>query len=299
MQLISTEKLVPNGYNPNQVSDEDFKNLIDRIENAGFLESNPILVRPVDSENGKYEIVDGEHRWKAAKQLGIKEVPCDVREMDDLEAQRHCVIRNMDRGTPDYFKLSKLFNDNLEKGLQQKDLVKQYGFSKGAVSHIVSIYPQLKDIEQELYRYNFSNKDLMNIARIREDSFRYAFVKYICRTRMESSDIQVIASRCNRISDYIDEKTQKYLFSWDEIPGNDNGKLIDFLEKNFNIDWVKTAKIQKIDDGKTIRVYTEKNSLLLKLNDEKTEVNLKIDEGGTDDLPLPSVFKSVVSISSQ
>ena len=73
------------------------------------------------------------------------------------------------------------------------------------------------------------------------------------------------------------------MFSWDEIAGNDNGRLIEYLTQNFDIDWVKTAKIEKIDDDKTIRVSTERNSLSLRLS-EKTKVNLKIDDGRSDEL---------------
>lgn len=67
------------------------------------------------------------------------------------------------------------------------------------------------------------------------------------------------------------------LFNWDGIPGNDNGKLIEILKEDLDIDWVENAKIEKIDDN-TIRVYTEENSLSLKLNNEKTKVNLEIDD---------------------
>lgn len=72
-----------------------------------------------------------------------------------------------------------------------------------------------------------------------------------------------------------------YLFSWDEIPGNDNGILVEFLRSMYDIDWVITAKIEKIDDGMTINVSTEKNSLSLRLNYERTKVNLKIDDSRT------------------
>lgn len=75
--------------------------------------------------------------------------------------------------------------------------------------------------------------------------------------------------------------SELYLFSWDEVPGNDNGRLIDFLKKNLGIDWIKTVNIEKIHDGMTIRVSTEKNFLSLKLNNEKTNVNLEIDDGRT------------------
>ncbi|KAB2948279.1 MAG: Patatin-like phospholipase [Candidatus Methanoperedens nitroreducens] len=74
-----------------------------------------------------------------------------------------------------------------------------------------------------------------------------------------------------------------YLFSWDEIPGNDSVRLIDFLKKNYNIDWLKTAKIEKIDDNKTIRASVEGNYLSLSLNNEKNKANLKIDDVRTDE----------------
>lgn len=81
---------------------------------------------------------------------------------------------------------------------------------------------------------------------------------------------------------------QAYLFCWDEIDkiqGNDNKELIEFLKQKYDVYWVEIAKIKKIDDGKTIKASTEKEKkiLTLKLNDEKTKVDLKIDDGKTDE----------------
>lgn len=77
---------------------------------------------------------------------------------------------------------------------------------------------------------------------------------------------------------------EAHLFSWDDIPGNDNGRLIKFLKQKFDIEWVETAKIEKIDLDKTIKVSNEKNCILLKLNDNKTEVDLIIDDVISDKL---------------
>ena len=79
------------------------------------------------------------------------------------------------------------------------------------------------------------------------------------------------------------EFLNSFLFSWDEISENGEG-LINFLKWNYSIDWVKTAKIEKIDDNKTIRITKEKNFLSLRLNNEKTKVNLEIDDGRTEEL---------------
>ena len=78
------------------------------------------------------------------------------------------------------------------------------------------------------------------------------------------------------------EEKGEYLFSWDEIPGNDNGKLIEFLKQKFEIDLLKTAEIEKINNGNTIKVTTKINHLSLNLNQEKTEVIFTIDYDWTD-----------------
>jgi hypothetical protein len=67
------------------------------------------------------------------------------------------------------------------------------------------------------------------------------------------------------------------VFNWDEIPGEDNGRLMKYLMKGVGIDWGKNAKIEKIDNNKTIMVSTQIKSLSLKLNDAKSEVVLEID----------------------
>lgn len=74
-----------------------------------------------------------------------------------------------------------------------------------------------------------------------------------------------------------------YLFSWDSIPGSGNDGLIEFLNRYFGIEGVKTANIEKSDNGRTIKLSTEKNSLSLMLNNENTKVNLKIDDGRNDE----------------
>ncbi len=73
----------------------------------------------------------------------------------------------------------------------------------------------------------------------------------------------------------------KFLFSWNEVPGNYNCRLVEFLEKQFDAGWVKTANIEKIDNDKTIKISSEKSYFLLRLDDEETKVDLKIDDGRT------------------
>ncbi|MCE8427102.1 MAG: putative baseplate assembly protein [Candidatus Methanoperedens sp.] len=84
----------------------------------------------------------------------------------------------------------------------------------------------------------------------------------------------------------------EYLFRWDQIsdenssqnpsPENDNQRIRDVLILKYRIDWVKKGKIDKLIPD-TIRISDEKNSILIKLNSDKTKAILTIDDGRTDE----------------
>jgi hypothetical protein len=70
-----------------------------------------------------------------------------------------------------------------------------------------------------------------------------------------------------------------YLFNWDNVPGDDNEKLKEFLRDDFGIKWTENAKIRKFNDGKTIRILKDKNSAEIKINEKKEEATLNIGDG--------------------
>lgn len=78
------------------------------------------------------------------------------------------------------------------------------------------------------------------------------------------------------------EKELEYSLEWDEIPGKDGDRLIQYLEQNFHIVWVRIAIFEKTDENNTVKLSSEKNNLTLSLNDKRTSLNIKIDDGRTD-----------------
>lgn len=78
----------------------------------------------------------------------------------------------------------------------------------------------------------------------------------------------------------------RYLFSWESVPGDDNEKLIRFLIDNFDIDQVENAEIRKSGDGKTI--YLSKNEILARimLEDKEEKAILKLSDGRIHDLKV-------------
>ena len=68
------------------------------------------------------------------------------------------------------------------------------------------------------------------------------------------------------------ERVYEYLFSWDNVPGNESQSLISYLKNDLEIDWADNAQIVKTNDNETIRVFTSENSLELTLEDNKSKI---------------------------
>jgi len=91
---INVNDIKPNAYNPNRQSEHEFELLCRSIEEDGF--TTPALVRKQDMV-----IVDGEHRWRAAQSIGMKEIPCVLVEMTDEQMKIATLRHNRARGEED------------------------------------------------------------------------------------------------------------------------------------------------------------------------------------------------------
>jgi len=124
---------------------EEFEVLKQDMRVHGVDGVDPILVSPMKvffgpDETGKgYVIVDGEHRWKAALDLGWNEIICDIKEITEEDAKELCYRRNRERGTIDPFKEALLFKTEIDAGLTQAKIAGKYGIEQGTVSHRLSI----------------------------------------------------------------------------------------------------------------------------------------------------------------
>src|SRR5580704_3999453 len=90
--MVPVSKLTPTSSNPNQMDEKEFELLKETITENGFLD--PLQVIPLES--GQFAINGGEHRWKAAVDLGIKELPCEILYEDrwkDEELQEFQMVR--------------------------------------------------------------------------------------------------------------------------------------------------------------------------------------------------------------
>ncbi len=88
--------LSPNKYQPRVHFDEEkLDELANSIKKNGIIQ--PIAVREVKQDAGRYQIVAGERRWMAAQRAGLHEVPIVILDLDDNEALEVAIVENIQR----------------------------------------------------------------------------------------------------------------------------------------------------------------------------------------------------------
>lgn len=130
---LRTEELKPNPWNPNRMSSEMASKLKAELKRFGMI--LPIVVRPLrEKACGEgflpwYQIIDGEHRWLIAKELGMSSVPCIVVELNDAEARLKTIQLNRLRGEDEPELLARLLRE-LEMELGLVELTARLPFTK-------------------------------------------------------------------------------------------------------------------------------------------------------------------------
>ncbi len=146
---IDVDKLVPNPWNVNRMSNAMQKKLTAYIKREGLVE--PLVVRAHPKKRGRFEILGGFHRWTVCKQkLGYKTVPCVVVEgLDDKRAKILSVNLNSMKGESVPSLLSGLLND-LQQDIPLADLEATLPYDTGEIQDFLSLLQLPEGFADEL-----------------------------------------------------------------------------------------------------------------------------------------------------
>jgi len=124
--MAPIESLKPNPDQPRKIfTREDLDELTVSIRDRGVLQ--PILVRAQPGEDGVWQIIAGERRWRASQAARLTEVPIVIREMDDVEVLEVAIIENVQRADL----------NPLEEADAYRALMERFGRTQDAVAGVV------------------------------------------------------------------------------------------------------------------------------------------------------------------
>ena len=148
LRHMPIEMLRASPNNPRKhFAEADLDELAKSIRDKGLLQ--PLVVRPL--EQGEYEIVAGERRWRAAQRAGVHDVPVLIRELSDGEALEIALIENIQRSDLNPLEEARAYGMLLEQFLYtQQQLAESIGKSRSHVSNTLRLLTLPDSVRQQI-----------------------------------------------------------------------------------------------------------------------------------------------------
>jgi ParB family chromosome partitioning protein len=162
-RLIPIDEIETNPDQPRR-SVGDLSELVLSIESKGVLE--PLLVRPLP--DGRFRIIAGERRFRAAMEAGLAEVPCIELDVPDNEVMEIALIENLHRRDLHPFEEAMGYSALAERhGYTQQQIASALGKSRVSITEALSLLEIPEDIREECRRADIGARSvLLEIARL-------------------------------------------------------------------------------------------------------------------------------------
>lgn len=152
--IISIDRVSANPHQPRSMFDEEaLASLAASIVEVGVLQ--PIIVR--EAEEGFYTLVAGERRWRAARKVGLKEIPAIIRESDDRSLLTEALVENLQREDLSALEEATAYQELLEDfGLTHEEVGNRVGKSRSAITNSLRLLQLPAAIQGKLERGELS-----------------------------------------------------------------------------------------------------------------------------------------------
>lgn len=123
---VPIELIGPNPRNPRRTfGEEELADLAQSIREHGIVQ--PVVVRPAPGQPGRFEIIAGERRWRAAQRAGVAEIPIIRRDVDDRVALEIAIIENVQRADL----------NPVEEALGYQQLMEDHGYTQADLGQVI------------------------------------------------------------------------------------------------------------------------------------------------------------------
>ncbi len=210
IRMIPLDRIEPN---PRQPRSElgDIQELMDSIKAKGVLE--PIIVRP---RGEKFEIIAGERRFVASKNLGLKEIPCIEMTVDDQEAMEISLIENLQRKDLDIFEeadgLRALMN---LYGYSHQEVADKIGKARSTITEIISVSRIPLELREKLKKAGITSRStIIEIAKVEPETLMAQVVERIIHNRLTRTDTRDLTKLFKDKEEKDKEKPKFFVFNY-------------------------------------------------------------------------------------
>ena len=193
---IPQGEILPNPNQPRKRFDYDeLEGLAQSIRANGILQ--PLIVRAL--ENGKYELVAGERRLRAARLTGLTKVPCVISDISETDSAVFAVLENLQRQDLDYFEeaeaLATLVSDY---HMGQEELCKKLGKAQSTISNKLRLLKLSDEMRYEISRAGLSERHARALLSLTDEVQRARALSIIIDRHLNVNESEQLISQMIR-----------------------------------------------------------------------------------------------------
>ena len=193
VQTLRVSDIEQNRSQPRKRFDEDaITELAESIQQHGMIQ--PIVVRPV-GEN-RYQIVAGERRWRAAKRIGLSEVPVIIRELTELEASQIALVENLQRENLNPIEEARGYQTLIQQfEITQEEVARIVGRSRPAVANALRLLNLPVAVQDMVEKGRLTVGHAKALAAIRDPELLVSLAARAAEDRITVREIEQLAQK--------------------------------------------------------------------------------------------------------
>ncbi len=192
VEFIPHELIFPNPNQPRVRFDySELEGLAQSIRSNGILQ--PINVRALS--DGKFELISGERRLRAARMIGLKQIPCVIMEITDEQSALFALIENVQREDLDFFEeavaLDRLLTDH---GFSQEELSRKLGKAQSKMSNKLRLLRLPESMRDRITTANLTERHARALLQIPDNSTRSRVLDIVIERHLNVSETERLVS---------------------------------------------------------------------------------------------------------
>ena len=193
VQTLRITEIEPNRSQPRKRFDDDaLTELAESIQAHGMLQ--PIVVRPLGDQ--RYQIVAGERRWRAAKRIGLSEVPVIIRDLSDMEANQIALIENLQRENLNPIEEALGYQTLMQTySMTQEEVARTVGRSRPAIANALRLLNLPAAVQELLEKGRITVGHAKALAAIHDEALLLQCAQRAAEDKITVREIEQIAQR--------------------------------------------------------------------------------------------------------
>jgi ParB family chromosome partitioning protein len=203
---LNIKEVVPNVNQPRRNFDpEKLAELTASIKEHGLVQ--PIVVRPY---NGSYQIVAGERRYRACKQLGLKTIPAIIKNLSDEEVTEISLIENIQRQELNPIEEARAYKRLVDEfGLTQEEIAKKVSKSRPFIANFLRLLNLSKEVLDLVEKGDISVGHARALLTLNDPSMQFIVASKIINENLTVRETEKLTKKMSVMNQNLNIKNKK------------------------------------------------------------------------------------------